>query len=498
MNDVSAVPERAVRLLRDDHRRRSTRRRPSRSRRSRRPTGRGSPWRSRTRTARSCRGGGSPGRPEAPTSTRSRTSSSPGATRSPGPSPSRTASRSRRARAKWRWRSDHLRWFAEEAPPRLRPRRPEPGRRQAAPGHQDADGRRRRDQPVELPARARGAQGGARAGGRVHGRAQARDADAGLRGAAGRVRARRGRAPRRVPGHRGPVRGVRRGAAGEPAVPQDHVHRLDRGRPGADPRRGRVGEAAVARARRPRAGAGLRGRRPRRRRGRRDGGEVPQHRPVVHRGQPRAGRAPDLRAVPRGLRREGAQPQGGRRPRTGRGHRPAVRRGGRRQGHRACRGRGRRRRAPACAAAGGSPAARGSSSSRRSWPTSLRRARACARRRSRPSRRCARSTARKRRSTLANASIYGLSAYAFTHEPGSRVPADGGPRGRDDRHQRRRALDQPVPVRRREAERLGTRARHRGPRRVPRDQARLARHARVSDARRRRLPLTCAPWGRAR
>ncbi|MCK7482197.1 MAG: hypothetical protein M0C28_37375 [Candidatus Moduliflexus flocculans] len=88
------------------------------------------------------------------------------------------------------------------SPPGLRPRRAEPGRRQAAPGRQDADGRRRRDQPVELPAGARGAQGGARAGGRVHGRAEAGVADAGLRGAARRVRARRRRAARRVPGRR--------------------------------------------------------------------------------------------------------------------------------------------------------------------------------------------------------------------------------------------------------------------------------------------------------
>ena len=64
-------------------------------------------------------------------------------------------------------------------------------------------------------------------------------------------------------------------------------------------------------------------------------------------------------------------------------------------------------------------------------------------------------------------------------QPGPRVPPDGGPRSRDDRHQRRRALHEPVPVRRREAERMGTGTRHRGPRRVPRNQARVARHARL-------------------
>ncbi|MCK7482199.1 MAG: hypothetical protein M0C28_37385 [Candidatus Moduliflexus flocculans] len=48
-------------------------------------------------------------------------------------------------------------------------------------------------------------------------------------------------------------------------------------------------------------------------------------------------------------------------------------------------------------------------------------------------------------------------------------------------------VDQPVPVRRREAERLGTRARHRGPRRVPRDQARVARHARLARGTRPRI-----------
>ena len=66
----------------------------------------------------------------------------------------------------------------------------------------------------------------------LHGRAEARVPDAGLRGAARRVRARRRRAPRRVPGRRGAVVGVRRRTAVEPALPQDHVHRVHRGRAG--------------------------------------------------------------------------------------------------------------------------------------------------------------------------------------------------------------------------------------------------------------------------
>ena len=62
---------------------------------------------------------------------------------------------------------DHLRWFAEEAPARLWPHDPAPGRRQTQPGDQDADRRRGRHQPVEFPAGAGGAQSRARAGRRL-------------------------------------------------------------------------------------------------------------------------------------------------------------------------------------------------------------------------------------------------------------------------------------------------------------------------------------------
>ena len=141
---------------------------------SRPSTGHASPRRSRTRTAPSASGGASPGRREAPTSTRSRTRWSPGATRSPGSSPSRTASRSPQSQGEVGDGGGPSPVVRRGGPPGLRPHRPEPGRRQAAPRHQDADGRRRRDQPLELPAGPGGAQGGAGPGGRVHGRAEAR------------------------------------------------------------------------------------------------------------------------------------------------------------------------------------------------------------------------------------------------------------------------------------------------------------------------------------
>ena len=90
-------------------------------------------------------------------------------------------------------------------------------------------------------------------------------------------------------------------------------------------------------------------------------------------------------------------------------------------------------------------------------------------------RRAAPSTPRKRRCARANDTIFGLSAYAFTSDLDRVFRLAEGARGGDDRHQRRGAHDQQLPVRRRQAERLGPRTRQRRPRRIPRDQARLDR-----------------------
>ncbi|MCK7482198.1 MAG: aldehyde dehydrogenase family protein [Candidatus Moduliflexus flocculans] len=150
-------------------------------------------------------------------------------------------------------------------------------------------------------------------------------------------------------------------------------------------------------------------------------------------------RAPDLRAVPRGLRREGAQPRRwatassrawtsarcSTRPAS---PRPSNTSRTRSQAARAC-----------CAAAGGSPAAAGFFVEPTVLADVLPQS-ACMREETfAPIAPVCAFDSEEEAIELANASIYGLSAYAFTHEPRSRLPADGRPRGRDDRHQRRRA-----------------------------------------------------------
>ena len=77
------------------------------------------------------------------------------------------------------------------------------GRRQAQPGHQVADRRGGRHQPVEFPAGAGGAQSGARAGRRLPGGAQAGAADAAELHCFRRVR------PRGAVAQRSPASGVR-------------------------------------------------------------------------------------------------------------------------------------------------------------------------------------------------------------------------------------------------------------------------------------------------
>ena len=102
--------------------------------------------------------------------------------------------------------------------------------RQVRPARARAGRRRRRDHPVERPARPDHLQDRPRAAGRLHRRPQvlARGARRGLRDRRGR-RGRRPAARRAQRRHRRP-RGLR--AAGpRPAGRQDHLHRVDRGRP---------------------------------------------------------------------------------------------------------------------------------------------------------------------------------------------------------------------------------------------------------------------------
>ena len=132
---------------------------------------------------------------------------------------------------------------------------------------------------------------------------------------------------------------------GDSARPQDLVHRLDRGRQGADPEVGRPGQAPVARARRPRAVPHLRRRRPRRGRRRADRLEVPQRRPDLRLRQPHVRAERRLRRASSScLAREGHGRWSSAPAPMRRHDRPADRRGRGREGRRARPGRDRPRR----------------------------------------------------------------------------------------------------------------------------------------------------------
>ena len=169
------------------------------------------------------------------------------------------------------------------------------------------------DHPVELPARDGHAQDrpGDRRG--LHDGRQARAADAAVDAGAGED-PRGGRPPGRRPQpvHRVVVVDDDRSADRRPAVAQDVVHRLDRGRAQADG--AGVGDAAAAvdGARRQRAVRRLRRRRRRRGRRRRDAGEDAQHGRGVHLGQP----LPRRRLGRRGVRREAGREDGRAQART--------------------------------------------------------------------------------------------------------------------------------------------------------------------------------------
>ena len=134
---------------------------------------------------------------------------------------------------------------------------------------------------------------------------------------AGRTRRARGHPAGRLLGdHRLGARD-RRGDDGEPDRARPHLHRLDRGRPGADGAMRADHQEARARARRQRAVHRVRRRRSRRRGPGRDGLEIPQRRPDLRLRQPPAGAGRRLRRLRREARR------GGRSSRSATASRPA-------------------------------------------------------------------------------------------------------------------------------------------------------------------------------
>ena len=118
-------------------------------------------------------------------------------------------------------------------------------------------------------------------------------------------RGRRSAARGRQPGHLPLVRDGRGDDLLRPPRPQDLVHRLDRGRKGADPALRGAGEAALARTGWARPLPDLRRRRPRRRRRGPDRVEVPQRRPDLRLREPDVRAERRLRRVRRAGRREG-------------------------------------------------------------------------------------------------------------------------------------------------------------------------------------------------
>ena len=123
----------------------------------------------------------------------------------------------------------------------------------------------------------------------------------------------------------GPARPIADAFFEHPVSPQDQLHRLDRGRQGADPPFGRPGQASEPRAWRPRAADRL----PRRRRspGGPGGGDrqVPQQWPGLHRPVALLCPREDLQGLHRRRGRAGQQPEARQRPGTRGSGRPDVR-----------------------------------------------------------------------------------------------------------------------------------------------------------------------------
>ena len=203
---------------------------------------------------------------------------------------------------------DHLRWFAEEAKHAYGRLDPEPRAGQAPHGGEDAHRRRRGNLPVEFSA-----------GGSPCARSL-RPWQPAARSCSSR-RARRlcplssspsACKPRAFPP--ASSRSSSRDAVtvsgeflNQPHLPQGQLHRLHPRRPGAHPRSGRAHQAALPRARRTGPRAGLRGLRPRPRRRPDHDRQIPQHRPVLHCGQPHLRAAIHLQGVRVALHRRGRQ-----------------------------------------------------------------------------------------------------------------------------------------------------------------------------------------------
>ncbi len=123
----------------------------------------------------------------------------------------------------------HLRMVRRGRQTGLRPGDSELVAGQTARHHQASRRRRRRHQPVEFPDHAAIAQDRPGPGGRLHHRLQAGQPDAAVPDPGLRVPdRRRAAAGRRQPGH-GSGSGNRRRVPGKPDLPQDQLHRLDRG-----------------------------------------------------------------------------------------------------------------------------------------------------------------------------------------------------------------------------------------------------------------------------
>ena len=208
---------------------------------------------------------------------------------------------------------------------------------------QAADRRGRGDHAVEFPRRDDHPQGRARARRRLHRGGEARGRDAADRARAWRACATRRPAARRPqPSDRRSARD-RQGDDRASGRARDRLHRLDRGRQGADGAGGGHGEEGRARARRQRAVHRLR-RRPCRRRGRgRDRLEIPQHGPDLRLRQPHLCAGRDLRRLRRQAHDRGLEAQGRRRNGGRRDAGAAHQRGGGEEGRGACRRRCRRR-----------------------------------------------------------------------------------------------------------------------------------------------------------
>ncbi len=190
-------------------------------------------------------------------------------------------------------------------------------------GDQAAARRRRGDHALELSQRDDHPQGGPSPRRRLRLRLQTGDRDAAFGARAGGAGG-TGRHPaRRFFGADRRLARDRRRDDLQPDRARTHLHRLDRGRPGADGAMRADDQEARSRTRRQRSLHRLRRRRSRCGGPGRDGLEIPQRRPDLRMRQPLAGAGERLRRLRREARRGGQEAEGRGRRRGRRDHRPA-------------------------------------------------------------------------------------------------------------------------------------------------------------------------------